>query len=57
MKKILIGNAEMIEWGNCGLPGSQVLIFQIFCLSIMSYISEYICAYEHAFQEILILPF
>ena len=37
-EKILIGN-EMIQWWGCVLPGSQILSFQNFCLSIWTWIS------------------
>ena len=38
-EKILIGN-EMVEWWGCVLPGSQILNFQNFCLSVWTWISE-----------------
>ena len=37
-EKILIGN-EMIAWWGCVLPGSQILSFQNFCLSVWTWIS------------------
>ena len=38
----------MIDWWNCGFSGSQVLVFQTFYLSVMSYVYEYVCTYEYA---------
>ena len=47
----------MIDWWNCGFSGSQVLVFQTFYLSVMSYVYEYVCTYEYIFQEDLVLSF